>query len=81
VSYLFLNCYCKVTANLPETGIISLTGWITRADEHSILMIDEDNNRIPVKREQLIGSIVVLLEQPEPSWVIEKEVEMCEVGN
>jgi hypothetical protein len=83
VAYLFLNKYCKVTANLSGTGIVTITGWITMADEHSILMTDEYNNPNHIKREQLIGSIVVLFEQkPEPErQLIEEEGMVCEVGN
>ncbi len=81
MSYLFLNKYCKVTANLSVTGIVTITGWITMADEHSILITDEYNNSNHIKREQLVGSIVVLFDQPEPGrQLIRKEEEVLEVG-
>jgi hypothetical protein len=63
VPYLFIDRYCKVLANIPERGIVTLTGWITFADEQSILLTDENNNHIQIYREQLIGSILVLEEQ------------------
>ncbi|HTB31764.1 MAG TPA: hypothetical protein VK808_07045 [Bacteroidia bacterium] len=78
MSYIFLNRYCEVTANLPETGIISITGWIIRADENSISIVDENNTHYPIQRHQLVGSIVVMLEQkPEPEWEMEVGREVC----
>ena len=90
MSYIFLDRYCKVTANLHgtgpserfiRTGIVTITGWIIMADENSILITDEYQNNNHIKREQLIGSIVVMEEQPEPAWQIKREREVCEVGN
>ena len=52
-----------MTANIPEKGITTLMGWITEATKHSLLVIDEDNNETLIDREQLVGSIVVVLEQ------------------
>ncbi len=63
MSYSFLNRYCTITANLPETGITTFTGWITDADKHALLIMDEYDNNHLVKREELVGDIVVLLEQ------------------
>jgi hypothetical protein len=62
-SYLFIDRYCKVIANIPERGIVTLIGWITLADENSLFMMDENDNHTLIKREQLVGSIVVLMEQ------------------
>jgi hypothetical protein len=60
-----------VTANLPEKGITTLIGWITLADEHSLFVMDENDNHTLIQREQLIGSIVVLEEQkPVPSPIL-----------
>jgi len=89
VPYIFLERYCKVTANLPGTGpseqfiragIVTITGWIIMADENSILLVDEYNNNNLIKREQLIGSIVVLFDQPEPNWQTKEEKGVMEVG-
>jgi len=63
VSYLFINRYCKVTASLPEKGITTLIGWITEATNYSLTITDEYENHTLIPREQLVGSIVVLLEQ------------------
>lgn len=57
--YLFLDKYCKVTANL-EYGETNLTGWIISADAETILLLDEQDNETTIAREQLVGSIVVL---------------------
>ncbi len=70
--YTFIDRYCKLTANLPELGIVVITGWIIQADELNLLILDENNNYTLIKREQLIGSIVVLLEQPEPGRQIKE---------
>lgn len=63
MSYLFINRYCQVTAHIPEKGTITLTGWITQADEQTLLFLDENDTCTLINREQLVGSIVVLLEQ------------------
>jgi len=65
MSYSFTNRYCKLTANLPETGIITITGWIILADKLTLLMMDEYNNHTLIKREQLMGSIVVMEKQKQ----------------
>jgi hypothetical protein len=74
VSYLFINRYCKLTANLPNLGIVAIIGWITQADEHSLLMLDENHNTYLIMREQMIGSIVVLMDQKEMPEVKEERV-------
>lgn len=61
--YLFINRYCKLTVNLPELGIVVITGWITHADVLTILIQDENENETLIKREYIVGSIVVLMEQ------------------
>jgi hypothetical protein len=78
VSYLFLNRYCTVCAKLPETGLITLTGWIIQADENSILLVDENNNENYIPKKQLKGSIIVMLEQKEREVVeVESDQEIC----
>jgi len=67
-----------VTANIPEKGITTLIGWITEATKHSLLIIDEDDNETLINREQLVGSIVVCLEQKAvPNRYKAKEKEIC----
>lgn len=78
MSYLFIDRFCKITANLPELGIVAITGWVTEADEQTILIVDEQDNHTLINREQLIGSIVVLMEQKEVP-VRERVREVCEV--
>jgi hypothetical protein len=63
VSYIFLNRYCKVTANLPVKGIVTLTGWIITANSNTLILQDENDMHNLIKRENIIGSIVVLMEQ------------------
>ena len=70
MSYIFINRYCKVTANIPEKGITTLMGWITEATNYSLTLTDEHENHTHIMREQLVGSIVVLLEQPESNLQI-----------
>jgi hypothetical protein len=81
VSYSFIDRYCKITAKLPEPGIVVITGWVTEAASSFIFIMDENNNHTLIKREQLVGSIVVLMEQRKKETVgILSENGMCEVG-
>ena len=63
--YLFINRYCKITADIPGKGIVTLTGWIPFANAEMLLLIDEEGDEIPIDRKDLYGSIVVLLEQKQ----------------
>jgi hypothetical protein len=80
MSYSFVDRYSTLTANLPQTGIVTLTGWIILADEFTLLMTDECNNHTLIKREQLVGSIVVLEKQRKRNGLeILSEKGMCEM--
>ena len=70
MSYLFINRYCKLKADLPELGIVVLTGWIIQADAFSLSLLDDTYTLTHIKREHLFGSIVVIQEQkPVPEDV------------
>jgi hypothetical protein len=65
MNYHFINRYCNVSVS-PEAGvIIQLTGWITYANPCMLLLTDEEGDEIPISREDLTGSIVVVEEQRE----------------
>ena len=60
--------------NLPETGLTTLTGWVIQADSASLILLDEQYNHTLINREQLVGSIVVLMEQKEMPERVERKV-------
>ena len=86
MSYCFINRYCTVSLS-PEAGVIvHLTGWITYANHEMLLLTDEAGDEIPISREDLIGSIVVLEEQKNlrimnTDFRITKEKEVSDIGN
>lgn len=63
--YHFINKYCELAIE-PEPGIqMHLHGWITYANPNMLLLTDEEGDEIPIDRNDLSGSIVVMEEQQD----------------